>query len=360
MNSIWLTSIAVRRIVSTIPLALAGLALFVCAVGTGGAALAAQVDASMPVAEVNGKPIPMSELEVMLAPQLARLEQQRRRTLENGLRQLVDQKLLEAEAAARGISVGELSKVEIDDKATDVANGEAETLYQANQARINRPKEQVMPQIKGYLVEQKKAQLRENLLARLRSKFKAQVLLEPVRVDVDDATSPSRGPADAPVTIVEFSDFQCPYCKRVAPSLEQAIKSYPQQVRLVYRQFPLNIHSNGQKAAEASLCAQEQGKFWEMHNAMFASQKALAVEQLKVKAAKLGLDAEQFNQCLDSSKYAAKIREDITAGTAAGVNGTPALFVNGRFLNGAVPFKEIQKLIEDELARKGIEPKTAG
>jgi protein-disulfide isomerase len=360
MNSIWLTSIAVRRIVSTIPLALAGLALFVCAVGTGGAALAAQVDASMPVAEVNGKPIPMSELEVMLAPQLARLEQQRRRTLENGLRQLVDQKLLEAEAAARGISVGELSKVEIDDKATDVANGEAETLYQANQARINRPKEQVMPQIKGYLVEQKKAQLRENLLARLRSKFKAQVLLEPVRVDVDDATSPSRGPADAPVTIVEFSDFQCPYCKRVAPSLEQAIKSYPQQVRLVYRQFPLNIHSNGQKAAEASLCAQEQGKFWEMHNAMFASQKALAVEQLKVKAAELGLDAEQFNQCLDSSKYAAKIREDITAGTAAGVNGTPALFVNGRFLNGAVPFKEIQKLIEDELARKGIEPKTAG
>jgi protein-disulfide isomerase len=360
MNRMWPNSMAVRRSAAASLLALMALAIAGRAAECKSTALHAQSDVATPVAVVNGKPIPMSELEEMLAPQLAHVEQQRRQILVNGIQVLVDQKLLEAEAAARGISVDELYKAEIEDKATDVTDKEAETFYQANQARINRPKAQVMPQIKVYLRNQNKAHLRDNLLTSLRAKFKARVLLEPVRVDVDDITAPSKGPADTPVTIVEFSDFQCPYCRRLLPSLEQVLETYPRQVRLVYRQFPLNIHTNAQKAAEASLCAQEQGKFWEMHDALFANQQALAVEQLKTKAAALGLNTEQFDQCLDSSKYAAQIREDMTVGAAAGVNGTPALFVNGRQLNGAVPFTEIQKLIEDELSRKRIKPNQAG
>jgi protein-disulfide isomerase len=145
----------------------------------------------------------------------------------------------------------------------------------------------------------------------------------------------------------------------VLPAIEETVRVYGDQVRVVFRQYPLNIHPQAQKAAEASLCADDQGKFWELHDAMFADQRNLAVEQLKAKAGELGLDAAAFAACLDGAKYAEKVAEDMNHGIAVGVNGTPAIFVNGRFLSGAVPFEEIAKLVDDELARKGIESKRA-
>jgi len=128
---------------------------------------------------------------------------------------------------------------------------------------------------------------------------------------------------------------------------------------VVFRQFPLNIHPRAQKAAEASLCADDQGKFWEMHDAMFADQRKLEVADLKAKAGSLGLDQAQFDQCLDSGKHAAKVAADLADGQRAGVTGTPALFINGRFINGAVPFADLARVIDDELLRKGIEPRKA-
>ena len=121
----------------------------------------------------------------------------------------------------------------------------------------------------------------------------------------------------------------------------------------MFRQFPLNFHQFAQKAAEASLCAEEQGKFWEMHDAMFKNQNDLAVDKLKAKAAELGLTADTFNSCLDSGKFASRVADDLKAGSEAGVSGTPALFVNGRFISGAVPYADIAKVIDDELQRKG-------
>jgi protein-disulfide isomerase len=367
MTSSWITHSVVRRTASTLALAIVGLAVPACANDAKGTADSATRTATAsttapdtPVAEVDGKAVPMSELEKLLAPQLARLDQQRRKLLEDGVQQLLDQKLLEAEAAKRGVSVDDLVKTEIEDKAAAVSDADVDSFYEENKARINRPKEQIAPQIKAYLANKNKAELRDKLIAELRTQHEAKVLLEPLRADVMDAASPAKGPTGAAVTIVEFSDFQCPYCSRVEPSIDETLKAYPDQVRLVYRQFPLSIHPFAEKAAEAALCAQDQGKFWELHDAMFANQQALAVEQLKSKAAELGMNADTFDKCLDSGEKAAKIREDMAAGAAAGVNGTPALFVNGRFLNGAVPFNEIQKLVDDELARKGIQAKKAG
>jgi protein-disulfide isomerase len=112
------------------------------------------------------------------------------------------------------------------------------------------------------------------------------------------------------------------------------------------------MHQNAQKAAEASLCANDQGKFWQLHDAMFQNQQALGVDQLKAKAAELGLDAKVFGECLDSGKHAAQVEADMKAGSAVGVNGTPATFINGRFLNGAQPLENFSKLIDDELERK--------
>ena len=158
------------------------------------------------------------------------------------------------------------------------------------------------------------------------------------------------GPIDAPVTIVEFSDFQCPFCSRVIPTLKQIEESYGDKVRLVFRQFPLHrLHPQAQKAAEASLCADDQGKFWEMHDAMFADQRGLAVDSLKAKAAELELDTATFDECLDSGKYAERIETDLAEGAAVGVTGTPAMFINGRFLSGAVPYEQIAAVIDQEL-----------
>jgi protein-disulfide isomerase len=179
------------------------------------------------------------------------------------------------------------------------------------------------------------------------------MLLEPPRAEVA-ATGPSKGPANAPITIVEFSDFECPFCSRVVPTLEEVQEKYGDKVRLVFRQYPLPIHPSAPKAAEAALCAADQGKFWEMHDIMFAQQKELGVEQLKAKASQIGLDTEKFNQCLDSGAQAAAVQADMEAGARAGVNGTPAMFINGISVSGAVPYEQLAKVIDEELNRKGI------
>jgi protein-disulfide isomerase len=354
MSSRFASPVASRHLVAALVLAATGLSAPACAAEANSAA--AGSGAPQVVAEIAGKPVTLAELEEALAPQLAQLDRQRQQILVDGLDGLVEQKLLEAEAASRGVSVEDLFQSEIEAKAGEVTDAEAQAFYDANKARINRPIEQMMPQIKNYLANQKRAELRDGLIAGLRAKHATRILLEPVRADVDDPSSPAKGPAGAPVTIVEFSDFQCPYCSRVNPAIAQTMQTYGDQVRVVFRQFPLNIHPQAQKAAEGSLCANDQGKFWELHDAMFADQRNLSVDQIKAKAAAVSLEAESFATCLDSGKYAPKVAADMAAGSAAGVSGTPALFVNGRFLNGAVPFEQIAKLIDDELARKGIQP----
>jgi len=164
------------------------------------------------------------------------------------------------------------------------------------------------------------------------------IVVENVSVDDD----PSWGPADAPVTIVEFSDFQCPYCARfVTQTLPQIRQQYEGKVRFVFRDFPLStIHENAEKAAEAAECANEQGKFWEYHDKLFSSQSALDVASLKSYASQLGLDTATFDECLDSNKYAEEIQKDVQDGTSYGVDGTPAFFVNGQLVVGALPFAD--------------------
>lgn len=158
-----------------------------------------------------------------------------------------------------------------------------------------------------------------------------------------------RGDKNAKVTLIEFSDFQCPYCGRVEPTIEKILKDYSGKVRLVYRHFPLSFHENAQKAAEASECASEQGKFWEMHDKMYANQTTLTVDDLKGYAKGLGLNTSQFNSCLDSGKYASKVSAQEAEGQAAGVNGTPATFVNGTLVSGAVPYEQFKAAIDAAL-----------
>jgi protein-disulfide isomerase len=312
------------------------------------------------VAEVGGKPITLADLEASVAPQLAQIERQRQQLLEQALNRLVEEKLIEAEAAARGVAKEALIQTEITAKVGEVTDAEVAQWYEANKNRVgNRPLEQLAPQIKTFLGQQKGAGVREQLIADLRTKHKARMLMDVARTEVAEGGAPAKGPAKAPVTIIEFSDFECPFCNRVVPSVDEAVRTYGDQLRVVFRQFPLNIHPNAQKAAEASLCADEQGKFWQMHDLMFSDQKKLGVTDLKAKAGSLGVDQARFDQCLDGGKFTAKVAADMAEGQKAGVTGTPALFINGRAISGAVPFGDLARVIDDELARKGIEPKKA-
>jgi protein-disulfide isomerase len=314
-------------------------------------------DSAQVLARVNGKPVTEGEVKSEAADQFDQLEreyQQRKHDItEAELKKIVQDRLLDAEAAARGVSKDKLL-AEI--KPTEVTDADAEAFYEKNKGQMpQRPKETLIPQIKQYLQQNSQQDAREKYVQTLEAKYKVDYLYEPIRVEVASAGFPAKGPATAPVTIVEFSDFQCPFCSRITPTLEQVVTKYGDKVRLVFRQFPLPMHQNAAKAAEASLCANEQGKFWAMHDAMFKDQAGLGVDGLKSKAATInGINAANFNSCLDSGKEAPAVQADMKAGNKAGVNGTPAMFVDGRFISGVVSADDLSKVIDEELKRKGV------
>jgi protein-disulfide isomerase len=165
------------------------------------------------------------------------------------------------------------------------------------------------------------------------------------------ADGPSKGADDALVTIVEYSDFQCPFCSRVGPTIERIMKEYPQKVRVVFKHNPLPFHADAPLAAEATMAAHEQGKFWEMHDKLFANQQAIKRENLDTYAKDIGLDVGKFKQALDTNKFKPAVQADLAAGSSIGVQGTPNFFVNGRKIEGAVPFENFKTVIDDELIR---------
>ena len=176
----------------------------------------------------------------------------------------------------------------------------------------------------------------------------------PKQTNISVGDNSVKGPADAKVTIVVFTDYQCTFCGEFARDvLPLIISEYVNtgKARVAIRDFPLEFHSNAQKAAEASGCANEQGKFWEYHDKLFANQQALSISDLKQYAKDLGLDTSKFDQCLDSGKYASEVQKDLKDGQSYGVTGTPTIFVNGNPVVGAQPFSTFKQIIDAELAK---------
>jgi protein-disulfide isomerase len=195
-------------------------------------------------------------------------------------------------------------------------------------------------------------QARQDYLKKLRDDAAVVVKMDAPRVNVAFDPDRVRGNANAPVTIVEFSDYQCPYCHQVEPTIAAVLAKYGDKVRLAYRDFPLrNIHDHAELAAEASRCALEQGKFWEYHDQLFKG-TSLDKEALAGYAKTSNMDAEKFDACLKSEKYKAQIDKDIDDGRKAGVSGTPAFFINGIPTSGAQQQDAFTRIIEDELSKK--------
>lgn len=270
------------------------------------------------------------------------------------IEELVDETLLEAEAKTRGTSAEALLEAE-GAKAPPVEQAQVQSFYDQIKSRLgDTPLEAVEPQIRARLEHQRRAEAQAAFVASLREKAEVHVDLEPPRIEVA-ADGPSRGPAGAPVTIIEFSDYQCPYCKRAEPTLAQVLQRYPEQVRLVYRHFPLAGHEQARPAAEAAACAADQGKFWEYHALVFESSPDLDADKLRALAEQAKLDVAAFDACVAAGTHADKVQADFEAGQEAGVNGTPAFFVNGIPLSGARALPEFVKLIERELAAQTTE-----
>lgn len=330
-----------------------------------GSAAGDAADGSTVLARVGDDVITRADAEKAAAEQLEQIDlelersqieakQRRHDILETEARRLVQDRILEAEAGERGVTREQLLAAEVESRLGAVTPEEVEAFYEQNRGQIgNQPREQVIPQIESYLRQQRQAAAYEAFMTDLEAKHEVAYEVEPYRAELDVEGEPSKGPADAPVTIVEFSDFECPFCSRVVPALDQVEESYGDKVRIVFKQFPLTtIHPQAQKAAEASLCAAEQDKFWELHDAMFAAQDKLAVADLEATARELGLDGDAFAECVASGRHADAVKADQREGALAGVSGTPALFINGRLISGVVPYAQLAEVIDEELARR--------
>jgi protein-disulfide isomerase len=314
------------------------------------------------VATVNGENITEQQMMQAASADLSKLDANRpqpqaaydRAKLEilwKALNGIIEDKLITLEAAMNRMTREELLHAEVESNVGTPSPAEVEQFYEVNKAQIPIPKADALPQVRQYMIDSSRRRYREMLVTNMRRNFKVVTFLDPLRTDVVTAGYPSRGPASAPVTIVEFADFECPFCGGFYPTLKMVEANYADKVRLVYRQFPLTtIHPNAQKAAEASLCANEQRKFWEFYDALFSDQSRLDVASLKQRAQAMGLNTTAFNTCLDSGSQAPAIQKDREDARKIGVSSTPTVFINGRLLGGR-SYAEIQEVIEDELQR---------
>lgn len=309
------------------------------------------------LATIDGESITMDDIRLIAGADLEKMEsmylQQRHDLVDGALRQILRERVLLAEAQKQGVTLDALVMQEAGGS-LEPTEVEVAAWYQENQSRVRgRSLDQLRPQIAQLLRNERGEAAAKALERRLYAERGVQVLLAPYRVPLDNAGAPAKGPSDAKVELTEFSDFECPFCAQFFPTLKRIEAEYGDRVRIVYRQYPLtNIHPKAFKAAEASLCAHEQGKFWEMHDLLFQEQNAMDVRDLKVKAGRLRMNQGDFDRCLDTGRFVEQVQNDLAAGSAIGVGGTPALFVNGIPLpGGAVPFEAVAAVLDEELAR---------
>ena len=309
------------------------------------------------LATVGTRTIKRSEVEEHIRAKLIEIENERYEALKEGLDEMVSEELMAQEAKARGITPEKLEEAEVTSKIAAPTDAEVQKVYDENkQALGGQSLDQVKPRIVAYLQQQKSEERSTAFVNELKAKYKTSTALRPPVVKVAADGRPAKGPDTAPVTIIEFSDYQCPFCKRAEQSVEQVVKVYGDKIKLVYRDYPLPMHPNARPASEAAACANAQGKFWEYHKKLFDNQTALEADKLKAYAKELGMDSAKFDKCFDGKEFKAKIDQDIEAASKVGVTGTPAFFINGRMLSGAQPFEKFKEVIDDELATAGSKP----
>jgi protein-disulfide isomerase len=307
------------------------------------------------LAEIDGTIVTRIDIDKSGGKQLQALRQQLYQLERQKLDEHIGAILVTLEAKKRRISVATLLEQEVNSSVKPPSEEEIRGLYEKNKERIPVEFEKVRDQIRNYLHEQKITQRKIEYFKTLRINGKVTTYLKPpelVRVGLSVNGAPSKGSEKAEVTIVKFEDFQCPYCKAVQPNYQEVLKRYDGKVRLVHKDLPLDqIHPQARQAAEAARCADDEGKFWQYHDKLYASAPKAAPEDLKSYAKEVGLNGNSFEKCLSTGKYKARVQKDVDEGAVLGLTGTPIFFINGRELSGAQSVEAIAQIIDEELAR---------
>ena len=301
---------------------------------------------------VEGQTISEDDLPPQVQGQLKPLREQEYRIRKQALDNLINQKLVEAEAKKKGISPDILLQQEVESKVGEPTEAELRAVYAVQREQLNQqPFEDVKAQLQQTLKKAKLQKAVQEYVAGLREQAKISILLVAPQTLVSFDPARVRGNAKARVMIVEFADFQCPYCRQVQPTLKDILAKHEGVVALAFRDMPLEkIHPLALTAAEAARCAGEQGKFWEYYDLLYADPASLNKDGLIANAAKLSLDEKQFSGCLADEKYKGQIQQDSQDGMRVGVSGTPSFFINGIFLSGAQPEAAFEKIIQEQIA----------
>ncbi len=306
------------------------------------------------LARLNGQPITDAEVTERIKDRLQKIDAQIYEIKKSGLDDMVEEKLLESTATKRKVSVDDLIRTEVDSKIGEPSQPETEAFYNMYKAQL---KNQPLASVKDELVKQIKLQKRGSIyndfISNLKKEAKLEIYMKRPRITVATDGDPAQGNPKAPITIVEFSDFQCPFCKRARPVIQQILDTYKDKVYYVFRDFPLSFHKMAKKASEAAECAGDQNKYWPYNAMLWDKQGEQEVDKLKQYAKDLGLNTKKFNDCLDTDKFADEIDKDQQDGMKVGVSGTPAYFINGIMLSGAQPFEKFQEVIDEELQEQG-------
>lgn len=310
----------------------------------------------MVVGQIDGKAVSVGDIDDWIKDQLfnqatrggnpMKVHEVRTRALE----QMANEAAMDRAAAKAGKDRDTLLKEEVESRAS-VTDEEVQKYYDEHKDRFrNLPFEKVSPAVKRQLLAQKQVAAMQEYTKSLRDAIGFESTLEPPRFEIT-APGQTKGPADAPITLVEFSDYECPFCKASEAVVAQVLERYPTQLKFVFLNYPLPTHAKARPAAEAAICAAEQGKFWEFHDKLFEKAPQIAPEQLAAIATEAGLDAAKLQECITAKTNSARIDTDLAAGKAAGVTGTPAFYVNGVPISGGRTVDEFAKAIDAELVR---------
>jgi protein-disulfide isomerase len=313
-----------------------------------GASLAA-TDGSDIVADIAGRKVTLADLERKKAGKLLQIKSQLYYAERDALNQYIDDQLLETKAQAEHLTVEQLLQRDIlshiaDDPTEDQLRVYYEGLDSAE------PFETVRDKILSHIREIRISKARAEYLKDLHSRYSVVVKLQPpsANVSVDDAVV--LGSRSAPVTVVEFADYECPYCQQVHADLKKLVRQFDGKVAFAFKDCPLPMHRHAEKAAEAARCADKQGAFWKYHDLLFENGGKLEVSQLKEDARTLKLDTASFDKCLDTGEKAAAVEKGLHEAQELGVTGTPSFFINGHFVSGAVKYEDLREMVERELA----------
>jgi protein-disulfide isomerase len=303
-------------------------------------------DPGVVVAKVSGSNLTMADLQRKEGGKLLQAEYQYYLNERKALEELIDNQLLADEARRRNISLDDLLNTEVYKGVKDPTEDQLEVYYEGLDTQ--EPYEAVRADVLQHIRDLRRTKARAAFVENLRKQANINVMLMPPTADLNLAKAYTKGSQDAPVVFVEFADYECPYCQKVNPQIQQLKKEYGDKVALVYKDFPLPMHHSSEKAAEAARCAGEQGKFWEYHDVLFYS-KMLDVDQLKEHARVLKLDGDKFDQCLDSGSEAEAVKKDLEEGKDLGLTGTPSFFVNGHFFSGVIDYGTLKDMVNQQL-----------